>query len=77
MNNALLFLPGYVTWDSPGFVGYCYIEKRKFSPAAIKHMREAQQSRWDKVRGETAPAPATAPAKKPRRKMSAAGEKHR
>jgi hypothetical protein len=54
--------------------------KRKFSPAALKRMREAQQRRWAKVRGESEPAsspaaPAPAPAKKKRR-LSAAGRKN-
>lgn len=48
--------------------------KRKFSAGAIKRMREAQQRRWAKVRGESA-QPETAPAKKPKRKLSAAGRK--
>ena len=47
-----------------------------FSPEAIKRMREAQQRRWAKVRGEAAPAPITAAkATKPKRKLSAAGRK--
>ena len=52
--------------------------KRKFSPAALKRMREAQQRRWAKVRGESGPASspaASAPAKKNRR-LSAAGRKN-
>ena len=55
--------------------------KRKFSASALKRMREAQQRRWAKVRGESAPAAKTAPAAKPvplkkaKRKMSAAGRK--
>jgi hypothetical protein len=57
--------------------------KRKFSAAAVKRMREAQQRRWAKVRGESAPmAKAAAPAakvtpiaKKPKRKLSAAGRR--
>ena len=51
-------------------------KRRKFSPAALRRMREAQQRRWAKVRGESeAPAPAavTAPAPKAKRKLSAAG----
>ena len=47
--------------------------RRKFSAAAKKRMREAQQARWAKIRGETATeAPAGA---KPKRKMSAAGRR--
>ena len=55
--------------------------KRKFSAAALKRMREAQQRRWAKVRGESAPtaktalAAKTAPVKKAKRKLSAAGRK--
>jgi DNA-binding protein HU-beta len=37
-------------------------------------MREAQQRRWAKIRGESEPAPAKIPAK-PKRKLSAAGRK--
>jgi hypothetical protein len=50
--------------------------KRKFSAEALRRMREAQQRRWAKVRGETAPSEA-APAKVPRkkRKLSAAGRR--
>jgi hypothetical protein len=45
--------------------------KRRFSATTLKHMREAQQRRWAKVRG----AGSEAPESKPRRKMSAAGRK--
>jgi hypothetical protein len=48
--------------------------KRKFSAAAIKRMREAQQRRWAKVKGTSEPAAAKTAAK-PKRKMSAAGRK--
>jgi hypothetical protein len=52
-------------------------KRRKFSPAALRRMREAQERRWAKVRGESeAPAlvPVTAPAPaKAKRKLSAAG----
>jgi hypothetical protein len=49
--------------------------RRKFSAAARKRMREAQQLRWAKTRGESAaPAKKTAvKATKPKRKLSAAG----
>ena len=54
-------------------------KKRKFSAAALKRMREAQQRRWAKVRGESsAPAGLAAKVAKtttPKRKMSAAGRK--
>jgi hypothetical protein len=52
-------------------------KRRKFSPDAMRRMREAQQRRWAKVRGESeaaAPAPVTASAPaKAKRKLSAAG----
>ena len=54
--------------------------RRKFSAPALQRMREAQQRRWAKVRGE-AIAPATAPkadkavAKKAKRKLSPEGRK--
>jgi hypothetical protein len=48
--------------------------KRKFSAAALKRMREAQQRRWAKVRGES-PEGAKTAARKPKRKLSAAGRK--
>jgi hypothetical protein len=48
--------------------------KRKFSAEALRRMREAQQRRWAKVRGESAPAAATTPEPaKPKRKLSKAG----
>src|ERR1035438_5057632 len=47
--------------------------RRKFSAATVKRMREAQQRRWAKARGESAPESPTA--LKPKRKMSAAGRK--
>jgi hypothetical protein len=48
--------------------------KRRFSAEALKRMREAQQRRWAKVRGESAPTPAkkAAPAKA-KRTLSKAG----
>src|ERR1035437_7673283 len=51
-------------------------KRRKFSAAARRRMREAQQRRWASIRGETAPsASATPEAPKPKRKLSAAGRK--
>jgi hypothetical protein len=51
-------------------------KRRKFSAAARRRMREAQQRRWASIRGESAPsAPATPEALKPKRKLSAAGRK--
>jgi hypothetical protein len=50
--------------------------KRKVSPEALKRMREGQQRRWAKVKGELpqAEAQAEATAAKPKRKLSAAGK---
>jgi hypothetical protein len=49
-------------------------KRRKFSAAARRHMKEAQQLRWAKIRGESEPlAPATAEPSKPKRKLSRAG----
>jgi hypothetical protein len=45
--------------------------RRKFSPDARRRMREAQQRRWAKVRGESAKAEAKTV--KPKRKLSTAG----
>jgi len=51
-------------------------KRRKFSAAARRRMREAQQRRWAVVRGETAPSrPATTKAPKRKRHLSAAGRK--
>jgi hypothetical protein len=51
-------------------------KRRKFSAAARRRMREAQQRRWASIRGEFEPsAPATPEAPKPKRKLSAAGRK--
>src|ERR1017187_3460013 len=51
-------------------------KRRKFSAAARRRMREAQQRRWASIRGESKPAaPATPEALKPKRKLSAAGRK--
>ena len=47
-------------------------KRRKFSAAARRRMREAQQRRWASIRGESEPsAPATP---KPKRKLSKAGK---
>jgi DNA-binding protein HU-beta len=51
-------------------------KRRKFSAAARKRMKEAQQLRWAKIRGESeSSTPVTPEAAKPKRKMSAAGRK--
>jgi hypothetical protein len=51
-------------------------KRRKFSAAARRRMREAQQRRWASIRGKSEPsAPATPVAPKPKRKLSAAGRK--
>ena len=51
--------------------------KRKFSPDALRRMREAQARRWAKVRGESksSSSAATPEAAKPKRKLSAAGRR--
>ena len=46
--------------------------KRKLSPEALKRMREGQQRRWAKVKGELPQAEAKAA--QPKRKLSAAGK---
>jgi hypothetical protein len=51
-------------------------KRRKFSAAARRRMREAQQRRWASIKGQSEPsAPTTAIAPKPKRKLSAAGRK--
>ena len=52
-------------------------KRKQFSAAARKRMKEAQQRRWAKVRGEAeAPSPAdTLTGPKAKRKISAAGRK--
>jgi hypothetical protein len=51
-------------------------KRRKFSPAARRRMKEAQQRRWAKIRGESEPsAPTTPEPAKPKRKLSKAGRK--
>jgi len=49
-------------------------KRRKFSAAAIRRMREAQQRRWAKVRGESE-SPATPKPEKPKRRISEEGMK--
>jgi len=50
--------------------------RRKFSAAARKRMREAQQARWAKIRGEAAPAKETSVrAAKPKGGITAAGRR--
>ena len=54
------------------------IKRRKFSAAARRRMKEAQQLRWAKIRGESSEPsspPATPESPKPKRKISAAGRK--
>jgi hypothetical protein len=49
-------------------------KRKKFSAAARKRMREAQQRRWAKIRGGSEPpAPTTQEPAKPKRKLSKAG----
>jgi hypothetical protein len=49
-------------------------KRKKFSGAARRRMKEAQQKRWAKVRGESEPTQAAAPPTKPKRKLSAAAK---
>ena len=49
-------------------------KRKKFSAAARRHMKEAQQLRWSKTRGASeVPAPATPEPAKPKRRLSKAG----
>src|ERR1035437_433884 len=49
-------------------------KRRKFSAAARRRMKEAQQRRWAKIRGESAPpAPVAPEPSKPKRRLSKAG----
>ena len=51
-------------------------QRRKFSAAARRRMKEAQQKRWAKIRGESAPpAPATLEHAKAKRRISEEGMK--
>ena len=50
-------------------------KRRTFSAAARRRMKEAQQRRWAKIRGESVlPAPASPTPSKPKRTLSAAGK---
>src|ERR1035437_5659303 len=50
------------------------LRRKKFSVAARRRMKEAQQRRWAKVRAEAVPsAPAKPGPSKPKRKLSKAG----
>src|ERR1035437_2401771 len=50
-------------------------KRKKFSAAARKRMKEAQQRRWARIRGESEQsAPATPEPAKPKRKLSKAGK---
>jgi len=56
------------TTETPTF------KRRKFSAAARKRMKEAQQRRWAKIKGESEPpAPAMPAPPKAKRKLSKAG----
>jgi hypothetical protein len=52
-------------------------KRKKFSAAARRRMKEAQQRRWAKIRGESEPsaAPATPEPAKPKRRISEEGMK--
>jgi peptidoglycan hydrolase CwlO-like protein len=67
--------PGETAAVAPAIKG-----RRKFSAAARKRMREAQQARWAKIRAESAPATKTVAkpavrAAKPKGGVTAAGRK--
>src|SRR5450759_4429449 len=47
-------------------------KRKKFSAAARKRMKEAQQRPWAKIRGESEPSAPASP--KPKRRLSAAGK---
>jgi hypothetical protein len=47
---------------------------RKMSPATLRRMREGQQRRWAKAKGESATPLQVVPASKPKRRLSAAGK---
>jgi valyl-tRNA synthetase len=49
------------------------LKRRKFSAAARRRMKEAQQLRWAKIRGESEPPVAAPEQPKPKRKLSKAG----
>ena len=49
--------------------------RRKFSPATLEKMREAQRRRWAKVRGESGAANQPKAKKSSGRRLSAAGRK--
>ena len=48
--------------------------KRKMSPATLHRMREGQQRRWAKAKGESAIPLQVVPASKSKRRLSAAGK---
>ena len=61
---------GAATPEAPGR------KRRKFSAVARRRMREAQQRRWAKARGESeSAAPATPAPEKPKRRISEEGMK--
>ena len=49
--------------------------RKRFSAAARRRMKEAQQRRWARIRGESAPPPATPGPAKPARRISEEGMK--
>jgi hypothetical protein len=48
--------------------------KRKMSPATLRRMRESQQRRWTKAKGESATTLQVVTVSKPKRRLSAAGK---
>jgi hypothetical protein len=71
LRAMLTGVPGSATADAPPKG-----TRRKFSAAARRRMREAQQLRWAKIKGQSTPS-AKAPAKaaNPKRGLTAAGRK--
>jgi hypothetical protein len=64
--------PAATISSSPG-------KRKKFSAATLKRMKEAQQRRWSKIKGEgaeNAPKPATKEVPKAKRTLSAQGRQN-
>jgi hypothetical protein len=49
--------------------------KRKFSPAARRHMKEAQRRRWAKIKGQRAKESVVPGTPKKKRRLSVAGRR--
>ena len=66
-------LPGGTTESAP--TAETSPKHKRFSAAARRRMKEAQQRRWAKIRGESAQPSVTREPRKPKRKLSAAGRR--